>query len=460
MSRRPARGRAGRGGGRRPRPPAAGRHAAVAQPPAVLAHAAPSPRGHGARRRRPRRQRHDHAQAPTWAPTSTRSRTSPTTGRLYGGVDAAAAGIGGRYVELGRAHDRPDAAPRRAARRGRPPAASSAARAATRSPSTTSRPTAKRQDVEVGAGDVVLIRSGWGQQFAEGGALRRRPDRGARHRRGRAPGGWPTARCTPPVPTPSPSSVWRRAAATRCSRPTGCCWSSSGIYIIEALDLEGLAARRVRRVHLRAGAAQHLRRHRLAGAPAGRPVRRGGRPVSELTLAQQLGAFAAATSFDGPPRRGRGQRPQAGAGHARHRRGRRPAGDQPRGPGLGARPGRAGRLRPRSASTEPAAGAARPPSSTACSPTRSTTTTPTCPRCCTPAPPWCRPPWPPPSASAPTVRQLVRGDRASGWRPASGSGWPATTRSPELGVLRARPARDLDLRRHGRRGRRRRARRR
>ena len=39
---------------------------------------------------------------------------------------------------------------------------------ATRSPSTTSRPTVERQGTAVGAGDVVLVRSGWGQHFDDG----------------------------------------------------------------------------------------------------------------------------------------------------------------------------------------------------------------------------------------------------------------------------------------------------
>ncbi len=86
---------------------------------------------------------------------------------------------------------------------------------------------AQRQGSPVRAGDVVLIRTGWGQALR--GRCRRTPAPRAEYpgcpRTGRA--GSPAAASMPPGPTPSPSSAWPPAAATRCCRRTGCSWSST-----------------------------------------------------------------------------------------------------------------------------------------------------------------------------------------------------------------------------------------
>ncbi len=135
----------------------------------------------------------------------------------------------------------------------------------------TSRRRRRARASHVGAGDVVLVRSGWGQLFAEGAAVRRRArpgcpgvaEAGARwladHRRAR--GGRRHDRLR---------AAGARRRARRCCRPTGCCWSSTASTSSRRSTSRRWPRRGVARVHLRAGAAQHLRRDRLAGpAPGG-----------------------------------------------------------------------------------------------------------------------------------------------------------------------------------------------
>ncbi|MQA60229.1 MAG: cyclase family protein [Actinophytocola sp.] len=89
--------------------------------------------------------------------------------KMYGGIDAAEAGIGGKYIELG-VHtitpilrrgvllDVPAALGKESCEGGYEITVDDLDR------------TVERQGVGVGDGDVVLIRSGWGRLFAEGAA--------------------------------------------------------------------------------------------------------------------------------------------------------------------------------------------------------------------------------------------------------------------------------------------------
>ena len=310
---------------------------------------------------------------------------------------------------------------------------------------------ATRQGTEIRAGDVVLIRTGWGRRFADGTACatsgtttgvpgvgeagarwladKRRPRRRRRHHRVRAAAG--------------------RRRARVCPR-TGCCSSRHGIYIIEALDLDELAAAGVARVHLRARPAAPRRRHRLPGAPA-----RGGRPVTEQTLAQRLAALRRRGARDDgvPARRSSPACAQRvldilGICVAAHRAGDQPRRDRPASPTRAARPGRT------SSACRERSPPRRPPSSTASSRTRSTTTTRTCRRCCTPAPAVV----PAALAAAEAARcRRARHDRApspSASRSCVRLGMAGYDRElGQLDLLRARPARHLHLRRDRRRGR-------
>ena len=90
-------------------------------------------------------------------------------GRLHGGADARQAGQGGRFDELGVHTIAP------MVRRGvllDIPGTLGVERCADGYEITVSdlEAAAARRGVEVGAGDVVLVRSGWGQRFAEGAA--------------------------------------------------------------------------------------------------------------------------------------------------------------------------------------------------------------------------------------------------------------------------------------------------
>jgi len=163
-------------------------------------------------------------------------------GRLYGGADAAQAGVGGRYLEHGVHTIEP------MVRRGvllDVPAAlglDSCAPGYEITPADLDR-TVERQGTSPGAGDVVLIRSGWGRLFdapdpatyvgADSGVPGVGED-GARWLASRdvhAAGADTIAfECLPPGQGHSLLPAHRVLLV------------ESGIYIIETLDLEGLAA--------------------------------------------------------------------------------------------------------------------------------------------------------------------------------------------------------------------------
>ncbi len=160
-------------------------------------------------------------------------------GRMYGGVDAAAAGIGGRYDELGVHTIAPmlrrgvllDVAGHRGVEH---------CEGGYEITVDDLEATAKRQDVEVGEGDVVLIRSGWGLKFAEGAPYVGGPtgvpgigEAGARwlaDRKVHAAGADTIA-----FERLAPGGGHSLLPAHRVLLV------EQGIYIIEALDLEGLA---------------------------------------------------------------------------------------------------------------------------------------------------------------------------------------------------------------------------
>ena len=401
------------------RPPD-GRDAAVAQPPGVLAHPAPPARRHGPRRRRLRRQRHDHRSAPTSAPTSTRWPTSPRTASCTAASDADEAGRGGKFVELGVHTIAP------MVRRGvllDVPAALGVAglRARLRDHRRpTSRPPSPARAPRSAPGDVVLIRSGWGQHFDDG----RRPYIGGSHRRargqrGRRARGWPAAASTPPARTPSPSSGCARRAGTRCCRPTGCCWSSTAST--SSRRWPG-GARRRRRCTSSPSCSSPLNIFGATGSPV-RPLAVVGDDDRADPRRQQLGRrsppAAPPTTL---PADGRRQRRASGCWTSLGLvRGRAPAGDQrapplehavdqggrPAGPhrrcAPSAVPASAGRLRQRRARA--LARLRRHPPAVGAAPERQR---------------GARPRSPPPSAPAPTASRLVarhRG-RPGGLRPA------------------------------------------
>ena len=390
------------------------------EPPAVLAHAAPPPRRHGARRRRQRRQRHDHDRHPRRHPhrralARVPRRQDVRRDRRRRGAGRAASTTSWACTP---------------SRRWCAAASSSTSRRARGVPRCAGGDEITVDDLEAaleGAGrrDPVGRRGPDPQRL--GPALRRgravpgSHERCPRDRRGRrAVAGRPRRR-TPSARTRSPSSGWRPAAGTALLPAHRVLLVESGIYIVEALDLEELAAPAVLRVHVRARAAEHLRRHRVPGASA-----RGGGAMTEPTLAQQLAAFAAGTSYDDLPAtvvdsvRQRVLDTLGIAAAAAHRW--RPAAPPAAGP-----PRRAARAGHRVGVPTRRCPPPWRPSSTACSRTPSTTTTPTCRRCCTRAPASCPRRSRRPSGPAPTASSS-RAPSRSGSRPASGSAWPATTR--------------------------------
>ena len=311
---------------------------------------------------------------------------------------------------------------------------------------------AARQGTAIAPGDVVLIRSGWGQHFD---AERPEPVHRAQSpacrasARGRALAGGPgrprRRRGHHRVRVPA-----RPAPGTAPCRRTGCCWSSTASTSSRRWRWSELAADGGARVPLRAVAAALLRRHRLAGAPAG-----GGRQwLTSRPSAPAARRVRRPQRHRRRARRGRRQRPPAGAGHrsalcvAAHRlptsaaaRATSPTRAAPAGPHRRrARPGarRAGRLRQRGAGA--LAGLRRHPPAVGAAPQR------------------VRGPGRPGRRRA--RRRRRRADRTrhrgrpGGHRPARHG--RLRPRAGQLGLLRARPARHLDLRRDGRRGRRRR----
>lgn len=164
-------------------------------------------------------------------------------GKMYGGVDAAAAGVGGKYEELGVHTIAPMLC------RGillDVPAALGIDRCEGGYEITVEdlERTADRQGITVGQDDVVLIRSGWGQLFAEGapyiGAESGVPgigEDGARwlaERSVRAAGADTIA-----FERLAPHGGHALLPAHRVLLV------EHGIYIVEAMELEGLASRGV-----------------------------------------------------------------------------------------------------------------------------------------------------------------------------------------------------------------------
>jgi kynurenine formamidase len=161
-------------------------------------------------------------------------------GKMYGGVDAVAAGVGGKYVELGVHTVEP------MLRRGVLLDVAGlhdvdCLEGGYEITVDDLEAAAKRADVEVAAGDVVLIRSGWGTKFAEGAPYV----------------GGPTG--VPGIGEPGAQWLAERGVhaagadtiAFERLAPGGghsvlpahrVLLVESGVYIIEALDLEALAA--------------------------------------------------------------------------------------------------------------------------------------------------------------------------------------------------------------------------
>ena len=233
-------------------------------------HTLPAPaRRHGPRRRGQRRQRHDHAWAPTSAPTSTRSPTSPTT------ASCTAAPTPPRP---GRAAGTPSSACTRSSRW------SAAACSSTCPPPSASTCCEGGYEITVDDLEATVDAAGrrrsaratscWSAAAGAGtsttgpayiGQRLRRPGR----RRGRRPLAGRARRRTPPAPTPSPSSGSPPAAATRCCRRTGCCWSSTASTSSRRWTSRSWPPPASHEFTFVLVPLQHLRRHRLAGAAAG-----------------------------------------------------------------------------------------------------------------------------------------------------------------------------------------------
>ena len=88
-------------------------------------------------------------------------------GKMHGGVDAVAAGVGGKYDELG-VHTIAPMVRRGVLLDGAGHLGVEHCEGGYEITVADLEATAERQGVEVAAGDVVLIRSGWGAKFAEG----------------------------------------------------------------------------------------------------------------------------------------------------------------------------------------------------------------------------------------------------------------------------------------------------
>ena len=164
---------------------------------------------------------------------------------------------------------------------------------------------ASQAGVEPGPGDVALVRTGWAQLWDDADAFLSVA--------GGVPG--PTEDAAAWLVergmrlTGSDTTAYEHIPAGRghAALPVHrLLLVEHGMHIAEMLDLEGIAAAGLQRVHVRARAAADPRRHGLARTPAG-----GGERVSEPTVVQRLGAWAAATRDDGlpAPREQQAQRP-------------------------------------------------------------------------------------------------------------------------------------------------------
>lgn len=164
-------------------------------------------------------------------------------GKMYGGVDAAEAGLGGKYVELG-VHtitpmvrrgvllDIPAALGLESCQGGYEITVDDLDR------------TVERQGVSVGRGDVVLIRSGWGRLFEQGAPYIGKEsgvpgvaEAGAK---------WLADRAAHAVGADTIAFERLAPGGGHALLPAHrVLLVEHGIYIIEAMDLEGLAARGV-----------------------------------------------------------------------------------------------------------------------------------------------------------------------------------------------------------------------
>lgn len=162
-------------------------------------------------------------------------------GKLYGGVDAEAAGRGGKYDLLGVHTIEPMV--RRAVMLDIP-AYLGVERCAGAYEITVDdlRGAAAAQGIAVRAGDVVLVRSGWGQLFDEGAAFIGR-DTGVPGV-GEAGAQWLAAQGVHAVGADTIAFERVAAGAGHSLLPAHrVLLVEHGVYIIETLDLEGLAAR-------------------------------------------------------------------------------------------------------------------------------------------------------------------------------------------------------------------------
>lgn len=162
-------------------------------------------------------------------------------GKLYGGVDAEAAGRGGKYDLLGVHTIEPMV--RRAVMLDIP-AYLGVERCAGAYEITVDdlRGAAAAQGVAVRAGDVVLVRSGWGQLFDEGAPFIGR-DTGVPGV-GEAGAQWLAAQGVHAAGADTIAFERVAAGAGHSLLPAHrVLLVEHGVYIIEALDLEGLAAR-------------------------------------------------------------------------------------------------------------------------------------------------------------------------------------------------------------------------
>ncbi len=163
-------------------------------------------------------------------------------GRLYGGADAAAAGVGGRYLELGIHTVEPIVrrsvlldVPRAIGLPGGCPAGYEI----------TPDDLAAAQhlaDVDIGEGDVVLVRSGWGRHFDDGATAYLGKDTGVPGV-GEAGARWLAERHVHAAGADSIAFERLAPGAGHSTLPAHrVLLVESGIYLVEALDLETLAA--------------------------------------------------------------------------------------------------------------------------------------------------------------------------------------------------------------------------
>jgi kynurenine formamidase len=211
-------------------------------------------------------------------------------GRLHGGIDALAAGVGGRYMELG-VHTI-DPIIRRGVLLDVPAALGvgegcPAGYEITRSDLDTAQ---QHAGTEVRAGDVVLVRSGWGRTFEEGVDAYRGVATGVPGV-GEAGAYWLAERGVHAVGADTIALEHLAPNTGHSDLPAHrVLLFESGIYLIEALDLDGLAA---------SGAAEFtfiLLPLKIVGA-TGSPVR----PVAVV-----CGASGSAVTAD-PDTRGTGR---------------------------------------------------------------------------------------------------------------------------------------------------------